>query len=151
MVTLYSERNGTKKFIQEMKHQDKASSGYVHRKLQELPSVKKLNTSKYRSLKENTLTTIDSNKTLEITSKLKNIDKRISMLFKHLSKQYRQKFETRPSCLSNALTLEDQDTFLYFPCTRLIPRVYRLMLNRSGSLSNNVTTRSNQVKRMIMT
>ncbi|KAG1177707.1 hypothetical protein G6F70_001763 [Rhizopus microsporus] len=30
--------NGTKKFIQEMKHQDKASSGYVHRKLQELPS-----------------------------------------------------------------------------------------------------------------
>ncbi|KAL4211882.1 hypothetical protein AB4K20DRAFT_1958851 [Rhizopus microsporus] len=49
-----------KKFIQEMKPQDKASSSYVHRK----------------SLKENTLTAINSNKTLEITSKLKNIDKK---------------------------------------------------------------------------
>ncbi|CEG65139.1 hypothetical protein RMATCC62417_01990 [Rhizopus microsporus] len=65
-----------KKFIQEMKPQDKASSSYVYRKSQELPFVKKLNTSKYRSLKENTLTTINSNKTLEITSKLKNIDKK---------------------------------------------------------------------------
>ncbi|KAG1455395.1 hypothetical protein G6F57_015305 [Rhizopus arrhizus] len=65
-----------KKFIQEMKPQDKASSSYVHRKLQELPFVKKLNTSKYRSLKENTLTAINSMKTLEITSKLKNIDKK---------------------------------------------------------------------------
>ncbi|CEJ01632.1 hypothetical protein RMCBS344292_15655 [Rhizopus microsporus] len=65
-----------KKFIQEMKPQDKASSSYVHRKLQELPFVKKLNISKYRSLKENTLTAINSNKTLEITSKLKNIDKK---------------------------------------------------------------------------
>ncbi|CEI97931.1 hypothetical protein RMCBS344292_12053 [Rhizopus microsporus] len=59
-----------------MKPQDKASSSYVHRKLQELPFVKKLNTNKYRSLKENTLTAISSNKTLEITSKLKNIDKK---------------------------------------------------------------------------
>ncbi|ORE13124.1 hypothetical protein BCV71DRAFT_279128 [Rhizopus microsporus] len=49
---------------------------YVHRKLQELPFVKKLNTSKYRSLKENILTAINSNKSLEITSKLKNIDKK---------------------------------------------------------------------------
>ncbi|CEG79585.1 hypothetical protein RMATCC62417_14033 [Rhizopus microsporus] len=65
-----------KKFIQEMKPQDKASSSYVHRKLQELPFVKKLNTSKYRSLKKNTLTAINSNKALEITSKLKNIDKK---------------------------------------------------------------------------
>ncbi|CEG72553.1 hypothetical protein RMATCC62417_08096 [Rhizopus microsporus] len=65
-----------KKFIQEMKPQDKASSSYVHRKLQELPFVKKLNTSKYRSLKENTLAAINSNKTLEMTSKLKNIDKK---------------------------------------------------------------------------
>ncbi|CEG75672.1 hypothetical protein RMATCC62417_10679 [Rhizopus microsporus] len=65
-----------KKFIQEMKPQDKTSSSYVHRKLQELPFVKRLNTSKYRSLKENTLTAINSNKTLEITSKLKNIDKK---------------------------------------------------------------------------
>ncbi|KAG1211636.1 hypothetical protein G6F69_004417 [Rhizopus microsporus] len=64
------------KFIQEMKPQDKASSSYVHRKLQELPFVKKLNTSKYRSLKENTLTAINYNKTSEITSKLKNIDKK---------------------------------------------------------------------------
>ncbi|CEG75869.1 hypothetical protein RMATCC62417_10845 [Rhizopus microsporus] len=38
-----------KNFIQEMKPQDKASSSYVHRKLQELPFVKKLNISKYRS------------------------------------------------------------------------------------------------------
>ena len=59
-----------------MKPQDKASSSYVHRKLQELPFVKKLNTSKYRSLKENTLTAINYNKTLEITSKLKDIDKK---------------------------------------------------------------------------
>ncbi|CEG68571.1 hypothetical protein RMATCC62417_04808 [Rhizopus microsporus] len=65
-----------KKFIQEMKPQDKVSSSYVHRKLEELPFVKKLNTSRYRSLKENTLTAINSNKTLEITSKLKNIDKK---------------------------------------------------------------------------
>ncbi|CEI85579.1 hypothetical protein RMCBS344292_00039 [Rhizopus microsporus] len=65
-----------KKFIQEIKPQDKASSSYVHRKLQELPFVKKLNTSKYRSLKENILTAINSNKSLEITSKLKNIDKK---------------------------------------------------------------------------
>ncbi|KAL4205885.1 hypothetical protein AB4K20DRAFT_1925791, partial [Rhizopus microsporus] len=57
-----------KKFIQEMKPQDKASSNYVHRKLQLLSFVKK-------SLKENTLTSINSNKTLEIASKLKNIDK----------------------------------------------------------------------------
>ena len=35
-----------KKFIQEMKPQDKASSNYVHRKLQLLYFVKKLNTSK---------------------------------------------------------------------------------------------------------
>ncbi|CEG66659.1 hypothetical protein RMATCC62417_03199 [Rhizopus microsporus] len=41
-----------KKFIQEMKPQDKPSSSYVHRKLQELPFAKKLNTSKYRSLKK---------------------------------------------------------------------------------------------------
>ncbi|CEG76753.1 hypothetical protein RMATCC62417_11610 [Rhizopus microsporus] len=54
-----------KKFIQEMKPQDKASSSYVHRKLQELPFVKKLNTSKYKSLKDNTLTAINSNKALE--------------------------------------------------------------------------------------
>ncbi|CEJ01724.1 hypothetical protein RMCBS344292_15745 [Rhizopus microsporus] len=59
-----------------MKPQDKASSSYAHRKLQELPFVKKLNTSKYRSLKENTLTAINSNKALEITSKLKSIDKK---------------------------------------------------------------------------
>ncbi|PHZ10819.1 uncharacterized protein RHIMIDRAFT_244703 [Rhizopus microsporus ATCC 52813] len=65
-----------KNFVQELKHQDKASSSYVHRKLQELPFVKKLNTSKYISLKENTLTAINSNKPLEITSRLKNIDKR---------------------------------------------------------------------------
>ncbi|CEJ02497.1 hypothetical protein RMCBS344292_16499 [Rhizopus microsporus] len=65
-----------KKFIQEMKPQDKASSSYVHRKLQELPFVKKLNTSKYRSLKENTLIAINANQTLEKTSKLKNIDKK---------------------------------------------------------------------------
>ncbi|CEG83053.1 hypothetical protein RMATCC62417_17029 [Rhizopus microsporus] len=64
------------KFIQEMKPQDKASSSYVHRKLQELPFAKKLNTSKYRSLKENTLTAINSNKILEITSKLRNIDRK---------------------------------------------------------------------------
>ncbi|ORE14472.1 hypothetical protein BCV71DRAFT_155977, partial [Rhizopus microsporus] len=38
--------------------------------------VKKLNKSKYRSVKENTLTAINSNKTLEIASKLKNIDKK---------------------------------------------------------------------------
>ncbi|ORE15529.1 hypothetical protein BCV71DRAFT_157885, partial [Rhizopus microsporus] len=56
--------------------QDKASSSYIHRKLQELPFVKKLNTSKHRSLKENTLTSINSKKTLEITSKPKNIDKK---------------------------------------------------------------------------
>ncbi|CEG81450.1 hypothetical protein RMATCC62417_15654 [Rhizopus microsporus] len=65
-----------KKFIQEMKPQDKASSSYVHRKLQGLPFVKKLNTRNYRSLKENTLTTINSNRALEITSKLRNIDKK---------------------------------------------------------------------------
>ncbi|CEG79834.1 hypothetical protein RMATCC62417_14250 [Rhizopus microsporus] len=59
-----------------MKPQDKTSSSYVHRRLQELPFVKKLNTSKYRSLKENPLTAINSNKVLEITSKLKNIDKK---------------------------------------------------------------------------
>ncbi|CEI97429.1 hypothetical protein RMCBS344292_11561 [Rhizopus microsporus] len=65
-----------KKFIQEMKSQDKVSSSYAHRKLEELPFVKKLNASRYRSLKENTLTVINSNKALEITSKLKNIDKK---------------------------------------------------------------------------
>ncbi|KAG1254311.1 hypothetical protein G6F68_010910 [Rhizopus microsporus] len=65
-----------KKFIQEMKPQDKASRSYVHRKLQELPFVKKLNKSKYRSLKENILTAISSNKSLEITSKLKDTDKK---------------------------------------------------------------------------
>ncbi|CEG83073.1 hypothetical protein RMATCC62417_17049 [Rhizopus microsporus] len=65
-----------KKLIQEMKPQGKASSSYVHRKLQELPFVKKLNTSKYRSLKENILTAINSSKPLKITSKLKNIDKK---------------------------------------------------------------------------
>ncbi|CEI91879.1 hypothetical protein RMCBS344292_06156 [Rhizopus microsporus] len=43
-----------KKFIQEMKPQDKASGSYVHRKFQELPFVKKLNAS----------------------NKLKNIDKK---------------------------------------------------------------------------
>ncbi|ORE18515.1 hypothetical protein BCV71DRAFT_285265 [Rhizopus microsporus] len=58
-----------------MKPQDKASNNYVHRKLQLLSFVKKLNTSKYRSVKENTLTAINSNKILEIASKLKNIDK----------------------------------------------------------------------------
>ncbi|ORE05927.1 hypothetical protein BCV72DRAFT_329867 [Rhizopus microsporus var. microsporus] len=41
-----------KKFIQEMKPQDKAACSYVHRKLQEFPFVKNLNTSKHRSLKE---------------------------------------------------------------------------------------------------
>ena len=46
------------------------------------------------------------------------------MLLKPLSKRYKQEFKTRPSCLSNTLTLEDQDTFLYFLCSRLIPRVY---------------------------
>ncbi|CEI88061.1 hypothetical protein RMCBS344292_02462 [Rhizopus microsporus] len=61
-----------KKFIQEMKPQDKAPSSYVNRKLQELPFVKKLNTSKYRSLKENTLIATNSNKTLEITSKIQD-------------------------------------------------------------------------------
>ncbi|ORE10450.1 hypothetical protein BCV72DRAFT_313669 [Rhizopus microsporus var. microsporus] len=65
-----------KKLVQEMKPQDKASSSYVHRKLQVFPFVKKLNTSKYRSLKENTLTAINSKKALEITSKLRNIDKK---------------------------------------------------------------------------
>ncbi|PHZ07471.1 uncharacterized protein RHIMIDRAFT_242575 [Rhizopus microsporus ATCC 52813] len=65
-----------KKLSQETKPQGKAPSSYVHRKSQELPFVKKLNTSKYRSLKENTLTAINSNKPLEITSKLKNIDKK---------------------------------------------------------------------------
>ncbi|KAG1201461.1 hypothetical protein G6F70_003138 [Rhizopus microsporus] len=65
-----------KKFIHEMKPQGKASNSYANRKLQELPFVKKLNTNKYRSLKENTLTAINSMKTLEITSKLKNIDKK---------------------------------------------------------------------------
>ncbi|CEI96741.1 hypothetical protein RMCBS344292_10895 [Rhizopus microsporus] len=65
-----------KKFIQEIKPQDKASSSYVHRKLQELSFVKKLNKSKHRSLKENILTVINFNKTLEITSKPKNIDKK---------------------------------------------------------------------------
>ncbi|CEJ00390.1 hypothetical protein RMCBS344292_14446 [Rhizopus microsporus] len=65
-----------KKFIQEMKPQDKASNSYVHRKLQELPFVKKLSTSKYRSLKVNILAAINSNKALEMTSKLKNIDKK---------------------------------------------------------------------------
>ncbi|CEG76574.1 hypothetical protein RMATCC62417_11458 [Rhizopus microsporus] len=83
-----------KKFIQEMKPQDKASGSYVHRKLQELPFVKKLNTSKYKSLKENTLTAINSNKSLKITSKIRNIDKRTLMLFKTLSKQYKQEFKT---------------------------------------------------------
>ncbi|WP_461043427.1 hypothetical protein, partial [Streptomyces sundarbansensis] len=125
-----------KKFIQEMKPQDKASSSYVHRKLQELPFVK-LNTSKYRSLKENTLTAINSNKTLEITSKLKNIDKKDIDAVQTFIKQYKQEFKTRSSCLLHTLPLEDQDTFLYYPCTRLIPRVYRLMLNLSGSLLNN--------------
>ncbi|CEI88896.1 hypothetical protein RMCBS344292_03272 [Rhizopus microsporus] len=66
-----------KKFIQEIKPQDKASSSYVNRKLQELPFVKKLNTSKYRSLNENTLAAINSNKALKMTSKLKNIDKKV--------------------------------------------------------------------------
>ncbi|ORE10301.1 hypothetical protein BCV72DRAFT_189819, partial [Rhizopus microsporus var. microsporus] len=56
--------------------QDKASSSCAHRKLQELPFVKKLNTSKYRSLKESTLAAINSDKTLEITSKLRNSDKK---------------------------------------------------------------------------
>ncbi|PHZ09576.1 uncharacterized protein RHIMIDRAFT_240696 [Rhizopus microsporus ATCC 52813] len=65
-----------KRSIRELKPQGKASSSYVHRKLQEIPFVKKLNTSKYRSLKENTLPAINSNKTLEITSKLKNINKK---------------------------------------------------------------------------
>ncbi|CEG83403.1 hypothetical protein RMATCC62417_17328 [Rhizopus microsporus] len=41
-----------------------------------LPFVKKLNTSKYRSLKENTLAAINSKRSLEITSKPKNIDKK---------------------------------------------------------------------------
>ncbi|ORE14025.1 hypothetical protein BCV71DRAFT_188108, partial [Rhizopus microsporus] len=53
---------GQKKFIQEMKPQDKASSNY--------------NTSKYRSLRENTLAAINSNKTLKITSKVKSVDKK---------------------------------------------------------------------------
>ncbi|KAL4214514.1 hypothetical protein AB4K20DRAFT_1974060 [Rhizopus microsporus] len=55
---------GQKKFIQEMKPQDKASSNY------------KQNTSKYRSLRENTLAAINSNKTLKITSKVKSVDKK---------------------------------------------------------------------------
>ncbi|CEG77607.1 hypothetical protein RMATCC62417_12323 [Rhizopus microsporus] len=53
-----------------------ASSNYVHRQLQEVSFIKKLNASKYRSLKENTLTAINSNKALKITSKLKNIDEK---------------------------------------------------------------------------
>ncbi|ORE08859.1 hypothetical protein BCV72DRAFT_322503, partial [Rhizopus microsporus var. microsporus] len=65
-----------KKFIQVMKLEDKTSSSYVHRKLQELPFVKKLNTSKHRSLKENILAAINSNKALEITSKHRNIDRK---------------------------------------------------------------------------
>ena len=64
------------KFIQEMKPQDKASSSYVHRKLQELSFVKKLNTNKYRQLKEYTLAAINSNKALETTSKPNSIDKK---------------------------------------------------------------------------
>ncbi|PHZ11009.1 uncharacterized protein RHIMIDRAFT_244869 [Rhizopus microsporus ATCC 52813] len=59
-----------------MKLEDKTSSSYVHRKLQELPFVKKLNTSKHRSLKENILAAINSNKALEITSKHRNIDRK---------------------------------------------------------------------------
>ena len=88
-----------KKFIQEIKPQEKASSSYVHRKLQELSFVKKLNTSKHRSLKENILASINSNKTLEITSKLRNIDKKDIDAVQTLSKQYKQEFKTRPSCL----------------------------------------------------
>ncbi|CEJ04963.1 hypothetical protein RMCBS344292_18911 [Rhizopus microsporus] len=63
-----------------MKPQDKASSSYVHRKLQELPFVKKLNTSKYRSLKENTLAAINSNKTLEMTMQARIQDKTLMPL-----------------------------------------------------------------------
>ncbi|CEG79938.1 hypothetical protein RMATCC62417_14343 [Rhizopus microsporus] len=76
MMLTHQKEMEQKNFIQEMKPQDKASSSYIHRKLQELSFVKKLNTSKYISLKENTLTAINSNKALEITSRLRNIDKK---------------------------------------------------------------------------
>ncbi|CEI90907.1 hypothetical protein RMCBS344292_05216 [Rhizopus microsporus] len=98
-----------KKLIQEMKAQDKALSSYVHRKLQELPFVKKLNTSKYKSLKENTLTAINSNKTLKITNKPKNIDKKDIDAVQTFIKT-EQEFKTRPSYPPNTLTPEDQDT-----------------------------------------
>ncbi|RCH92130.1 hypothetical protein CU097_003672, partial [Rhizopus azygosporus] len=51
-------------------------NNYVHRKLQELSFVKKLNTNKYRQLKEYTLAAINSNKALETTSKPNSIDKK---------------------------------------------------------------------------
>ncbi|ORE11411.1 hypothetical protein BCV72DRAFT_332249 [Rhizopus microsporus var. microsporus] len=51
VMLMYQKEMKQKKLIQEMKPQGKASSSYVYRKLQELPFVKKLSTSKYRSLK----------------------------------------------------------------------------------------------------
>ncbi|CAO3662078.1 unnamed protein product [Rhizopus microsporus] len=151
IVTLYTERNGTKEVHSRNEPQDKASSSYIHRKLQELPFVKKLNTSKHRSLKENTLTSINSKKTLEITSKPKNIDKKDIDAVQTFAKTVQARIQDKTFMPLTYTDLEGQVTFLYFLCTRLIPRVYRLMLNLSESLPNNVTTRSNQVKRMIMT
>ncbi|ORE21136.1 hypothetical protein BCV71DRAFT_169335, partial [Rhizopus microsporus] len=57
--------------------------------------VKKLNTSKYKSLKENTLTAINSNETLGITRKLRNIDKKDIGAVQTFIKQFKQEFKTR--------------------------------------------------------
>ncbi|PHZ15924.1 uncharacterized protein RHIMIDRAFT_264530 [Rhizopus microsporus ATCC 52813] len=73
-----------------------------------------------RSLKENTLTAINSNKSLGITSKLKNTDKKDIDAVQIFIKQNKQEFKTRPSCLSSTLAIEDQNTSLYLSCTKLM-------------------------------
>ncbi|PHZ12821.1 uncharacterized protein RHIMIDRAFT_251733 [Rhizopus microsporus ATCC 52813] len=121
-----------KKSIQEMKSQDRTSGSYVHRKLQELPFVKKLSTSKYRSLKGNTLTAIDSNKSLKIASKLKDIDKMDAATVQTFIKTVQARIQDK-TFIPLRHTDHRESRIFFFSCTRL-------MLKRSEDLFSNLKT-----------
>ncbi|ORE00806.1 hypothetical protein BCV72DRAFT_218468, partial [Rhizopus microsporus var. microsporus] len=105
---------------------------YVHRKLQELPFVKKLSTSKYRSLKGNTLTAIDSNKSLKIASKLKDIDKMDAATVQTFIKTVQARIQDK-TFIPLRHTDHRESRIFFFSCTRL-------MLKRSEDLFSNLKT-----------
>ncbi|CEG74852.1 hypothetical protein RMATCC62417_09988 [Rhizopus microsporus] len=140
-----------KKFIQEMKPQDKASSSYVHRKLQGLPFVKKLNTDKYRSLKENTLTAINSNKTLKMTSKLKNIDKKVIDAVQNFIKTVQARIQDKAFMPLKYINPRGSRYFSLLFLYKIDSKSVQIDAQAFWDLPNNMAARSNQVKRMIMT